>query len=238
MRKLVLAALAASAMATPAFAQDTSFTGPRIEALVGYDTAKDGTGQDAGSSDGVTYGGAIGYDFQIGGAVIGAEAELTGSSVDTRADSLLVAGDRLVTDMGRDIYVGARAGVAITPTTLLYAKGGYTNAKVNTTYEVGNTKTEISDDMEGFRIGRVSLLELRQDRRLRHRHRPSSGGRWRRHPVLSDSLKTRIDSASSTDDAQNDAIGRAGALAPALFHVKDISNFRRLSVRRLTGDSS
>ena len=119
MRKLVLAALAASAMTAPAFAQDATFTGPRIEALVGYDSASDGTDGDAGSSDGVTYGGAIGYDFQIGGAVIGAEAELTGSSVDTRADSLLVAGDRLVTDMGRDIYVGARAGVAITPTTLL-----------------------------------------------------------------------------------------------------------------------
>ena len=34
MRKLVLAALAASAMATPAFAQDSTFTGPRVEALV------------------------------------------------------------------------------------------------------------------------------------------------------------------------------------------------------------
>ncbi|APR52391.1 porin family protein [Sphingomonas koreensis] len=177
MRKLVLAALAASAMATPAFAQDTSFTGPRIEALVGYDTAKDGTGQDAGSSDGVTYGGAIGYDFQIGGAVIGAEAELTGSSVDTRADSLLVAGDRLVTDMGRDIYVGARAGVAITPTTLLYAKGGYTNAKVNTTYEVGNTKTEISDDMEGFRIGAGAEFKLSSNMYLKGEYRYSNYGK-------------------------------------------------------------
>ncbi len=177
MRKLVLAALAASAMATPAFAQDTSFTGPRIEALVGYDTAKDGTGQDAGSSDGVTYGGAIGYDFQIGGAVIGAEAELTGSSVDTRADSLLVAGDRLVTDMGRDIYVGARAGVAITPTTLLYAKGGYTNAKVNTTYTAGNTKTEISDDMEGFRIGAGAEFKLSSNMYLKGEYRYSNYGK-------------------------------------------------------------
>ena len=111
MRKLVLAALAASAMTAPAFAQDATFTGPRVEALVGYDSASDGTDGDAGSSDGVTYGGAIGYDVQLGGAVIGAEAELTGSSVDTRADSLLVAGDRLVVDMGRDIYLGARVGI-------------------------------------------------------------------------------------------------------------------------------
>ena len=177
MRKLVLAALAASAMATPAFAQDATFTGPRVEALVGYDTASDGTDGDAGSSDGVTYGGAIGYDFQIGGAVIGAEAELTGSSVDTRADSLLVAGDRLVADMGRDIYVGARAGVAITPTTLLYAKGGYTNAKVNTTYETGTTRTEISEDMEGFRVGAGAEFKLSNNMYLKGEYRYSNYGK-------------------------------------------------------------
>ena len=177
MRKLVLAALAASAMTTPAFAQDATFTGPRIEALVGYDTASDGTDGDAGSSDGVTYGGAIGYDFQIGGAVIGAEAELTGSSVDTRADSLLVAGDRLVADMGRDIYLGARAGVAITPTTLLYAKGGYTNAKVNTTYETGTTRTEISEDMEGFRVGAGAEFKLSNNMYLKGEYRYSNYGK-------------------------------------------------------------
>lgn len=177
MRKLVLAALAASAMATPAFAQDATFTGPRVEALVGYDSASDGTDGDAGSSDGVTYGGAIGYDVQLGGAVIGAEAELTGSSVDTRADSLLVAGDRLVVDMGRDIYLGARAGVAITPTTLLYAKGGYTNASVDTTYETGTTRTEISEDMEGFRVGAGAEFKLSPNMYLKGEYRYSNYGK-------------------------------------------------------------
>ncbi|HSX53808.1 MAG TPA: outer membrane beta-barrel protein [Sphingomonas sp.] len=177
MRKLVLAALAASAMTTPAFAQDTTFTGPRVEALVGYDSASDGTDGDAGSSDGVTYGGAIGYDVQIGGAVIGAEAELTGSSVDTRADNLLVAGDRLVVDMGRDIYLGARAGVAITPSTLLYVKGGYTNAQVDTTYETPTSRTEISEDMEGFRVGAGAEFKLASNMYLKGEYRYSNYGK-------------------------------------------------------------
>lgn len=177
MRKLVLAALAASAMTAPAFAQDATFTGPRVEAMVGYDSASDGTDGDAGSSDGVTYGGAIGYDVQLGGAVIGAEAELTGSSVDTRADSLLVAGDRLVVDMGRDIYLGARVGAAITPTTLIYAKGGYTNARVDTTYETGTTRTEISEDMEGFRVGAGAEFKLASNMYLKGEYRYSNYGK-------------------------------------------------------------
>lgn len=177
MRKLVLAALAASAMTAPAFAQDATFTGPRVEALVGYDSASDGTDGDAGSSDGVTYGGAIGYDVQLGGAVLGAEAELTGSGVDTRADSLLAAGDRLVVDLGRDIYLGARVGAAVTPTTLIYAKGGYTNARVDTTYEAGNTRTEISEDMEGFRVGAGAEFKLSNNMYLKGEYRYSNYGK-------------------------------------------------------------
>lgn len=177
MRTLILSALVVAGSAAPALAQDSTFTGPRIEGIIGYDTAKDGTGQDAGSSDGITYGGAIGYDVQLGGAVIGAEAELTGSSVDTRADSLLAAGDRLVVDMGRDIYLGARAGVAITPTTLIYAKGGYTNARVNTTYEAGNTRTEIGEDMEGFRVGAGAEFKLSGNAYLKGEYRYSNYGK-------------------------------------------------------------
>lgn len=179
MRKLVLAALAASALASPAFAQDevAPFTGLRAEGVVGYDTMSDGTDSDAGSSDGVTYGGAIGYDVQLGGAVIGAEAELTGSSVDTRADSLLTAGDRLRVDMGRDIYLGARAGVAITPTTLLYAKGGYTNARVDTVYETPTTRTDISEDMEGFRVGAGAEFKLSSNMYLKGEYRYSNYGK-------------------------------------------------------------
>lgn len=177
MRTLILSALVVAGTAAPALAQDATFTGPRVEGIVGYDTASDGTDGDAGSSDGVTYGGAIGYDVQLGGAVIGAEAELTGSSVDTRADDLLTPGDRLRVDLGRDIYVGARVGAAITPTTLIYAKGGYTNARVETSYETPTTTTEIHEDMEGFRVGAGAEFKLSSNMYLKGEYRYSNYGK-------------------------------------------------------------
>lgn len=177
MRTLILSALVVAGTAAPALAQDGApFTGPRVEGIIGYDTASDGTDGDAGSSDGVTYGGAIGYDVQLGGAVIGAEAELTGSTVDTRADNLLATGDRLRVDMGRDIYLGARVGAAITPTTLIYAKGGYTNARVETTYETPTTTTEIHEDMEGFRLGAGAEFQLSSNMYLKGEYRYSNYG--------------------------------------------------------------
>lgn len=177
MRTLILSALVVAGTAAPALAQDATFTGPRVEGIVGYDTASDGTDGDAGSSDGVTYGGAIGYDVQLGGAVIGAEAELTGSSVDTRADNLLTPGDRLRVDLGRDIYLGARVGAAITPTTLIYAKGGYTNARVETSYETPTTTTEIHEDMEGFRVGAGAEFKLSSNMYLKGEYRYSNYGK-------------------------------------------------------------
>lgn len=179
MRKLVLAALAASTIAAPAFAQDgrAPFTGPRAEVVVGYDRANDGTGQDAGSSDGVTYGGAIGYDVQAGGAVIGAEAELTGSTVDTRADSLLVAGDRLTVDAGRDIYVGGRIGGVVGANTLIYAKAGYTNARVESEYRTPTVTSKIGENMDGYRVGAGIERKLGTNTYVKAEYRYSNYGK-------------------------------------------------------------
>lgn len=155
MRKLAyVALLAATAMATPAFAQDKApFTGPRAEGVVGYDNISGGSDNSSESSDGVVYGGAIGYDVQAGGVVIGAEAELTGSTTDIRANGVDVAGDELVVGAGRDIYLGARVGAPVSDRALIYAKGGYTNARVNTTYSVGSSTLEDHVDLDGWRVG-------------------------------------------------------------------------------------
>ncbi|MGH6695843.1 outer membrane protein [Sphingopyxis sp.] len=159
MRKLVLTAAASAlalGIAAPALAQDgpsenAPFTGPRVEALVGYD--KINAGSDVGSSDGVAYGGAIGYDMQFGRAIVGIEGELTGSTTDARTDNLLVAGDRLRLKAGRDLYVGGRVGIAISPLALGYVKAGYTNARLNARYRNGNTTVEDSDNLDGYRLG-------------------------------------------------------------------------------------
>jgi outer membrane immunogenic protein len=155
MRKLFLLVAASTALATPALAQTSSapHTGLRVEGLIGYDRLSDGGDQDSSSSSGIVYGGGVGYDIPLGSITLGAEAELTGSTVDTRTDSLLVAGDRLRLDAGRDIYVGGRVGFPITPATLLYAKGGYTNARVEARYDAGATSVDDHADLDGFRLG-------------------------------------------------------------------------------------
>ena len=87
----LIAGVSIAAMSVPAFAQSNStFTGPRAEAIVGYDVSRAGDSIDDDfndendqSIDGVVYGGAIGYDVALGGVVVGAEAEYTGSTAET-----------------------------------------------------------------------------------------------------------------------------------------------------------
>jgi outer membrane immunogenic protein len=155
MRKLILAALAAGTLASPAFAQDAAapFTGPRVEGLVGWDRNQVLDSH----SDGVAYGAGLGYDFQAGGMVVGIEAEAADSTADECAASVSVTGDRLCAKAGRDLYVGGRVGGLVGPSTLLYAKAGYSNARVRLDYDsgvatnVGDFSTRTSYD--GVRVG-------------------------------------------------------------------------------------
>jgi outer membrane immunogenic protein len=53
---------------SPAMAQESApFTGPRVEGLVGIDRVQSNGDHD----DAVGYGAAVGYDMQMGGAVVG-----------------------------------------------------------------------------------------------------------------------------------------------------------------------
>lgn len=150
MRKYVLAALLAATAATPALAQEAApFTGLRVEGIVGYDKAD----TDAGNSDGVTYGGAVGYDIQAGGAVLGIEAEASDSTVDECSTS---GNFETCSQIGRDLYVGGRVGTVIGSNTLLYGKAGYVNGRAQTQIEdtTGVTqKVEIGDNLDGVRVG-------------------------------------------------------------------------------------
>lgn len=127
MKTVIFAALAAATAlsAAPAFAQEAApFTGARAEALVGYDKL-DTNGNGLGSPDGLLYGVALGYDMQMGGAVLGIEGEVT----DSTAKRTFLGTD---IDAARDLYIGARAGFAIGDMALAYAKAGYTNARIET----------------------------------------------------------------------------------------------------------
>lgn len=149
MRKIIIAAaLLPAALATPAFAQEQApFTGPHIEGIVGYDDVSEGDGD-------LMYGVAGGYDFQLGGVIAGIEGEFADSDVKGTANDVLATGDSFSLNTDRDLYIGARIGVAVTPSTLLYAKGGYTNAKFESRFDDGaGTIYENGITADGYRIG-------------------------------------------------------------------------------------
>ena len=154
------AAVLMTGVAAPAFAQDAPptpvsrapFTGLRAEVLGGYDHLSAGRG-DAASSNGFAYGGQVGYDAQFRGVVVGVEGEVMGSTTDTRTDGLLTAGDRLRIDAGRDLYAGARVGFAAGDRALIYAKGGYTNARIEARYDDATTSVRSHQDLDGYRVG-------------------------------------------------------------------------------------
>lgn len=162
MRKFVVATLlAGAAVASPALAQDSNptFTGPRVEAILGYDHVGAGSnvdndnGNDDQSIDGLLYGVGVGYDVAVGGAVLGVEGEYTDSTAKSdRSDPTDQFGYGRV-NQGRDLYVGARAGILANPSTLVYVKGGYTNSKLGVLAGNTNQTTDTSFKLDGWRVG-------------------------------------------------------------------------------------
>jgi outer membrane immunogenic protein len=165
MLKYVAAALVAGTALVPvaASAQDLPFSGPRVEAIVGYDSLRSGEADDGVDTndnegdetvDGVGYGVGLGYDFNLGGVVIGAEAEISDSSGEQEATETIDGVEYLGrVETGRDLYVGARVGVPVTPNTLVYAKAGYTNAAVEAGFESNNDVFEEDTTLDGWRVG-------------------------------------------------------------------------------------
>jgi len=159
----LLTGISLCAIAAPAVAQDSeaTFTGPRVEGIIGYDIAKAGSSVDDDANqdndqsiDGIMYGIAVGYDIDLGGIVVGADAELTDSSADVEFENGDFEGFGFGNvSAGRDLYLGVRAGVKAAPDVLLYAKGGYTNAKFDIRSDDGTTEFNQDIDTDGYRLG-------------------------------------------------------------------------------------
>ena len=110
MKKALLSALAVSTMAfaTPAFAQDPA---PAVQPYVGLQVGTHDIGSNIAADDnGLIYGGYIGVDVPISGAVfIGAEANYNfGTSA-----------------IDREYGVVGKIGTEISPGTKLFVRGGY-----------------------------------------------------------------------------------------------------------------
>lgn len=152
-----------AALATPAFAQDADspFTGLRVQGVTGYDSLRagssvddDGNDNNDQTADGLLYGAAVGYDVDLGSVVIGPEAEISGSTGDTDYTNGDFEGFGYGNvSAGRDLYLGARIGVKANENMMFYAKGGYTNAKLNVRSNDGTTEFDTDYDLDGYRVG-------------------------------------------------------------------------------------
>lgn len=149
---ITTAAAGAALLATPCTAQAAEdFSGFRLEALGGYDHVSGG--DDGDGKGGFVYGVAGGYDAALGRVRLGAEAEITDSTVRQRETIAGEGGGRFRSDLGRDLYLGVRAGYVLSPAAMIYAKAGYSNARMKTSFTSGAAITREAVNLDGFRAG-------------------------------------------------------------------------------------
>ncbi len=185
-KALIFAATGAlSAFAVPAAAQvqnESPFTGLRGEVVGGYDNLRAGSDVDDDvnvdndqSIDGLTYGVAVGYDVDVGSVVIGPEAEFTDSTGDVEFNNGDFEGFGFGNvSAGRDLYLGARIGINAAPNTLLYVKGGYTNAKLNIRNNDGTFESDNDFDLDGYRVGAGAEYAFQQNAFVKLEYRYSN----------------------------------------------------------------
>ncbi len=153
-----LASMAAAI--SPAAAQTNANSGLRIGVIGGHDNIRPGSTEDSNvdgddqSTKGFLYGIDVGYDIPLGSVILGVEGEWSDSTGKTRANrtdpNFFGYGE---VSTGRDLYVGGRLGFAVSPGSLVYAKGGYTNARLNVLAGSSTTQRDDKFRLDGWRIG-------------------------------------------------------------------------------------
>lgn len=160
--KKTLVALALGAITTPALAQEQNAAagGFYVGALAGYEglDVESGDGSVTADADSAVYGIAAGYDLSLGSAFVGIEGELSTSSGSTEFPSSF-GGAREGLDANGQYYLGARAGVALTPGIAAYGKIGYT-ALDTEAFTSSGSLDELEDNAGGLRFGGGVQIQL------------------------------------------------------------------------------
>ncbi|NJS13420.1 MAG: porin family protein [Sphingopyxis sp.] len=128
-------------------AQDDPFEGASATVIGGIDRASAG----GVSETGAVYAAQLGFDIRSNNLVYGLEGELGDAT--TKA---CFATSGVCIKASRDLYIGGRLGVAIADNTLLYAKGGYSNARQTFSYQVTvpvQPGVPTSAKSDGWRVG-------------------------------------------------------------------------------------
>jgi outer membrane immunogenic protein len=187
MNRLILAALAATALPTAAFAQEVSIGGGFVGGRIGWGerSAEIGFGlpgvQDFDESrSGVDYGVYAGYDAAVGSNVIvGVEAGIGAGGKTLRGAP--VTGLNVAVDPKWHYDLSARAGVLATPNVLLYGRIGYgaerTRVSVTSTIP-GVASASDKGWSDGLLLGGGVEYGLNESASVRaeYRHRDMDGG--------------------------------------------------------------
>ena len=186
------AAFAAASIATPALA--APFNGPFVGAQVGWQSEKMrdvrssfGNVPVDGSKNAITGGVFVGYDATVRGRfVLGAEAGVDFATDDEVQAS--AAGSNYLVDPKYSFDVTARAGYLVDPRTLLYVRGGYTNARTRVSIVSPAVNETAGRSESGWLVGGGVERQLAQNvsARLEYRFSKFSEGEGKdyRHRVL------------------------------------------------------
>lgn len=163
MKKTIAGLVIATGMiAAPAMAQGQNVApgGLYVGALAGYEglDVETDDGSISADADSTVYGVTAGYDLSLGSAFVGVEGELSKSGGSTEFPSSFGgARDGLKAD--GQYYIGARAGVALTPGIAAYGKLGYTSLDTKSFTSAGSLG-ELKENASGVRFGAGLQLQL------------------------------------------------------------------------------
>lgn len=150
----VAVAISLAAFGRPVQAQD--FTGPRVEARIGWDQLRfdlDDVGVDGSNKESdLAWGVAVGYDVPLQRSLVaGVEAGVTFSDIDFAAsDGTTTYGFHAK----RDIELSGRLGARVGSAALLYGKLGYTNFRLGSESVAAETLSDLgSKNLDGLRLG-------------------------------------------------------------------------------------
>ena len=162
-------------VAAPAAAQEaaSTFSGPRVEATVGWDQLRFDLGNlgatGRGRSSDLGYGAAVGYDVALTPNLVGGvEAAATLSNVRFATGDVLNGG---YLRERREIDVAGRLGTAITPNTLLYGKVGYANLQVRQATTLAGVNSGRLRDLNGVLLGAGAEVKVSPTAYLKSEYR-------------------------------------------------------------------
>lgn len=126
------------------------FDGAYVGAMTSY-SKDDSAGKPAGiDADGWQFGGYTGYGQTFDGFYFGAEAELSGSTIDDTATIGTVTTKYKVNE---SYGLAARAGYLLSDTVLLYGRAGWQRTNFEATLGTGASRINIDDTLDGVRVG-------------------------------------------------------------------------------------